>query len=156
MAPEKSAKWEIVRRLRCGALLKLFRHRWGHVLPDDDAGRSDLWELVMNVSLTVSASDKKVRSVIEIWAPWMQPVEAEGLIEHVKMLTIYERTPTAKLLGERLRVTNAERTALKLWPFKPIDATDDELAAERKARRNERRRAKHGRTRAEYLSACGS
>ena len=35
-------KWELIRRLRYGALLKLLRHRWGHVLPDDDAGRDDL------------------------------------------------------------------------------------------------------------------
>ena len=28
------------------------------------------------------------------------------------MLTIYERTPTAKQLGERLRLTNAERERL--------------------------------------------
>jgi hypothetical protein len=33
------AKWELIRRLRYGALLKLFRHRWGNELPDDDAGR---------------------------------------------------------------------------------------------------------------------
>ena len=74
------------------------------------------------------------------------------MVERVKMLTIYERTPTAKQLGERLRVTNAERERLKLWQFKPIDATDEQVAEQRRARRNERRRVKRGRTRAEYLA----
>ena len=40
-----AAKWELIRRLRYGALLRLFRHRWGNELPDDDAGRDDLWLL---------------------------------------------------------------------------------------------------------------
>ena len=84
-----------MRRLRYGALVKLFRHRWGYVLPDDDAGRGDLWELVTNVSLAVNSPDKKVKHVIALWAPWMPPDKVEMMDEHVKVLTIYERTPTA-------------------------------------------------------------
>jgi hypothetical protein len=118
MAGGDSAKWETVRRLRYGALVKLFRHRWGHTLPDDDAGRGDLWELVTNASLA-RAPEKKMAFLIETWAPWMQPEEADALIEHVKMLTVYERTPTGRQLGERLRVTNAERQRLKLWQLNP-------------------------------------
>ena len=52
-------KWELIRRLRYGALLKLFRRRWGHVLPDDDAGRDDLWLLVTNVSLPLPNPKKR-------------------------------------------------------------------------------------------------
>ena len=109
-----AAKWETVRRLRYGALVKLFRDRWGYVLPDDDGGRGDLWELVTNVFLAVESPDKKVNHVIALWAPWMPAEEAAAMIEHLKLLTIYERTPTAKQLGERLRLTNAERERLKL------------------------------------------
>ena len=81
-------KWETVRRLRFGALVKLFRYRWGYVLPDDDAGRGDLWELVTNVSLAPAAADKKIRCVIETWAPWMQADEAAAMVSHVKKLPI--------------------------------------------------------------------
>ena len=151
---EQSRKWETIRRLRYGALIKLFRDRWGHVLPDDDAGRGDLWLLLQNVSLARADPDKKMRHVIELWAPWLPEDEAKERIEFLKLLTIYERTPTARDLGERLRLTNAERQRLKLWPFKPIDATDEELAMQSRARRNERKRAKRGRTRAEYLASC--
>lgn len=80
--------------------------------------------------------------------------EAAAMVNHVKTLTIYERTPTAHQLGERLRLTNAERQRLNLWQFKPIDATDEEIAAQSRARRNERRKAKRARTRAQYLSSC--
>ena len=155
-----AAKWETVRRLRYGALVKLFRDRWGYVLPDDDGGRGDLWELVTNVSLAVESPDKKVNHVIALWAPWMPAEEAAAMIEHLKLLTIYERTPTAKQLGERLRLTNAERERLKLWSFKPIDATDEEIAERRKTRKREqlaqKRREKGVRTRADYLADLAS
>lgn len=127
-------KWELIRRLRYGALLKLFRHRWGHVLPDDDAGRDDLWLLVNNVSLAAAEPEKKMHHVIEMWAPWMSEEERSAYVKHVLGLDICERTPTAKELGERLGLTNTEREALKLWPFLPIDKTEDELAEQTKVR----------------------
>ena len=153
---ETREKWETVRRLRYGDLLKLFRHRWGAVLPDDDAGRSDLWELLTNVSLAPAAADKKLAGIIEVWAPWMPADEAAWMMEHVKLLTIYERTPTARQLGERLRVTNAERELLKLWQFKPIDMTDEQLTELRKKRRTKQERARNrnrgARSRERYLA----
>jgi hypothetical protein len=135
-------KWELVRRLRYGALLRLLRHRYGHVLPDDDAGRDDLWLLVSNTSLAASEPKKKMRHVIELWAPWMTPDEAAAYVEHVWGLDLYERTETAEAIGRRLGLTNAERNALKLWPFTPIDATAEDLELHRKARRQENKRAK--------------
>jgi hypothetical protein len=128
MRREDAAKWELIRRLRYGALIRLFRHRWGHVLPNDDAGRDDLWLLVNNVSLAAADPEKKMHHVIEMWAPWMSAEEREAYVRHVWGLDIYERTPTAKELGQRLGLTNAEREALKLWVFLPIDKTDAEIA----------------------------
>ncbi|MGZ4862850.1 MAG: hypothetical protein ACXV2E_08740 [Halobacteriota archaeon] len=145
---------ETIRRLRYGALVRLFRDRYGHQLPDDDAGREDLWLLVTNVSLAAAEPQKKMRHVIDVWAPWMSAAKCEAYVTRVWGLDIYERTRTARELGEQLRMTNGERERLKLWPFKPIDATDEEIAERRKARRNERRRTKRGRTRAEYLANC--
>jgi hypothetical protein len=135
-------KWERVRRLRYAELIRLLRDRWGHTLPNDDAGREDLWELVTNVSLAVAGAYKKMRGVIEVWAPWMDADEAATMIEHVNTLTIYERTPTREQLGERLRVTNDERERLKLWQFKPVDMTEADLVEHRKKVKNERRRAR--------------
>jgi hypothetical protein len=152
-------KAELIRRLRLNALLRLFRHRWGKVLPDDDAGRGDLWELVCNASLAQSGADKKMRHVVELWAPWMGPDEVPEYIDHVSRLTIYERTPTAEQLGDRLRVTAALRERLKLWPIKPVDATAEDLVEQRKARRREqdraRRRKRGQQSRADYLSRFG-
>ena len=146
-------KWETLRRLRYGALVRLFRDRYGYVLPDDDSGRSDLWELVTNVSLA-KTPEKKMAFVIEIWAPWMKSEEATELIDHVKRLSIHDRTPTARQLGERLRLSNVNRVRLKLWPIKPFDTTDGEVAAQSRARRNVRRRAKRSQSRVQYLAGC--
>src|SRR4051812_38759905 len=97
--PSRAGNWETVRRLRYGALLKLLRHRWGHELPDDDAGREDLFELVLNLSLAPAAADKKMTNAIEVWAPWMPQDEAQRMVAHVNSLPPLERTPTAKQLG---------------------------------------------------------
>jgi hypothetical protein len=155
-----AAKWELIRRLRYGALLRLFRHRWGNELPDDDAGRDDLWLLVTNVSLAAAEPEKKMRHVIEVWAPWMSAEEREAYTKHVWGLDIYERTPTALELGKRLGLTNAEREALKLWPFRPIDKTEEEIAEQAKARERERRahkrRERGVRAREAYLAELAS
>jgi hypothetical protein len=155
-----TAKWELIRRLRYGALLRLFRHRWGNELPDDDAGRDDLWLLVTNVSLAAAEPEKKMRHVIEMWAPWMPAEERNAYVKHVWGLDIYERTLTARELGKRLGLTNAEREALKLWQFLPIDKTDVELAEQAKVRerdRRARRRRERGvRTREVYLAELAS
>ena len=158
LAPHSDfAKWEPLRRLRYGAMIKLFRHRWGHVLPEDDAGHGDLWPLVLNVSLAAAEPLKKMAHVIEVWAPWMPSEQAADLIRHVWGLDRYQRIQTAAELGRHLGVTNAVRQKLGLWPFKPIDATDEELVAQRKARRSQRRRerlrAKGVRPREAYLAA---
>ena len=132
-----NGKWEVVRRLRYGALLKLFRHRYGYEFPDDDAGRDDLFVLLCVVSLAPSATDKKMAHVIDVWAPWMPDWERDMLVEHVNRLTIYERMPAAQVLGERVNLTNADRERLRLWPIKPVDMTVEQLMEQRKVKRRE-------------------
>ena len=149
--------YERLRCLRYGALIRLFRHRYGHELPDDDAGQADIWLLVQNVSTAVSNAERKMRHAIELWAPWMPADKAEAMMAFAMRLPRFERCPTSQELGESLRITNELRLALKLWPFKPMDLSDDELETQRKARiaerRRERRRAKNVRSREEYLAS---
>ena len=157
MSKPRLAKREALRRARLGDLQRLFQSRYGvRGLPDDDAGRGDLFELVLVTSLAPAAAEKKGLCIIELWAPWMPRGEAEALVNHVWSLDLYERTPTARTLGNRLRVTNAEREQLRLWTIKPFDMTDEQLLEQSKARdraRRERKRRDAGVTsRAAYLS----
>jgi hypothetical protein len=150
----KADKWECIRRLRYGAIIRLIRHRYKIEIPNDDAGRPDLWELMCNLSLhpTASVAELKMRHALAVWTPWMDADEVEIYIEHVNRLPIYERTPTARKLGENMLLSNADRERLKLWAIKPYDMTDAELEAQRKTKINERRRAKR-QARKDYQAA---
>ena len=95
-----------------------------------------------NVSLAAAEPEKKMRHVIEMWAPWMPAEEREAYIKHVWGLDIYERTQTGLEIGKRLGLTNGERETLKLWPFLPIDKSEKEIAEQAKVRERERRARK--------------
>ncbi len=164
LKPDELDKWGCVRRLRYGDFLRLFRDRYhgrGHPhFPDDEAGRDDLWLLVVNVSLAAAEPKKKMRHVIQMWAPWLSTEEREAYIEHVWGLDFNQRLMTAREIGERLGLTNAEREGLRLWQFKPIDMTDEELAEQAKVRERQRRTQKRrdggAQSRAAYLAELAS
>jgi hypothetical protein len=65
IASSSSTQSEMIRRLRLGDLRKLFRDRYGPILPDDDAGREHLIELLLPISLGYEP-DLKMRNAIEV------------------------------------------------------------------------------------------
>jgi hypothetical protein len=130
---------EMLRRLRLGNLRTLCRHRYGPILPDDDAGRAELRELLLPISVSANA-DTKMPKAIELWAPWMGQQEAIELIDDINRTPIWQRKPDAKVLGDRLRVTNAHRERLKLWTIAACDMSQEEAQEWRKARHRERNR----------------
>jgi hypothetical protein len=71
---------ELLRRLLLGNIRCLLRHRYGATLPDDDAGREDLFEMLLQVSLRQKSPAKVMRNTIEVWAPWMDAAEAFELV----------------------------------------------------------------------------
>lgn len=149
-------KAETMRRLRLGDLRKLMRFRYGHTLPDDDAGREDLYELLLPISLGPEDGRKMVNA-IEINAPWMNADESAELIDQINRTPSYLRKPTARRLGKKLNVTNVERERLSLRTIAPIDMTGEQLEEQRKAKKRardqRRRRAAGAKPREAYL-AC--
>jgi hypothetical protein len=149
------AKSEIIRRLRLGNLRSLLRARYGHTLPDDDAGREDLFELLLPISLGPE-HQRKMANAIEVWANWMGADEISALIDRINRMPLYERKVNARQLGERLRVSNREHESLKLRTIAPFDMTDKQLKEHRKAkdraRKNRQRRLAGCRARQEYLA----
>ena len=134
----KIADNERFRRCRLGELRRLFRDRWGAVLPDDDAGREDLRELLLLASMAFNP-DRNMRNVLSQAAPWMDAKEAAELIDDVNRTPTYLRKPSARILGDRLRLTSEERHRLGIRTIRPFDRTDAELKAERKAKDSERK-----------------
>src|SRR6516165_7407962 len=126
----------MLRRLRLGNLRKLSRHRCGPILPDDDAGREYLRELLLVISVGPNA-DVRMPKAIEVWAPWIGQQEAIELIDDINRTPIWQRKPDGKVLGERLRVINAHRERLKLWTIAACDMTQEEVQEWRKAKHKE-------------------
>jgi hypothetical protein len=147
---------EAIRRRRLGDLQGLFRDRYGNRLPDDDAGREDLWELLLVASLAYNP-ERMMRNQIAIWAPWMGRAEAAQLRDDVNRTPIYLRKPSARILGERLNLTSEERRRLGIVTIRPADMTDEQFEMRRKERRAyltwKRRRDAGTKTRAEYLDS---
>jgi hypothetical protein len=145
----------MIRRLRLGNLRKLFRDRYGPTLPNDDAGREDLMELLLPISLGPHATIQ-MPNAIEVWAPWMQPGETGAIIDQINLMPIWERKPDARKLGERLGVTNGQRERLRLWTIAPCDMISNEMLWWRKIKKRERmrrlRQTRGQQSRAKYLA----
>jgi hypothetical protein len=155
--PAESGKWERIRRLRYGHVLKLIRFRYGaNGVPDDEAGRPDLMELIWLASSAPAGADMKVLHCIELYAPWMDDEEKRDLMELVAMTPTYEKAKTSQELGNKLMLTNAERERLRLYSIRPYDLTPEEFEKQSKARkkasRAELRRQSGVRTWGEYLA----
>jgi hypothetical protein len=150
-----SAKEERIRRMRLGDLQRHLRSRYGSVLPDDDSGRDDLFQLLLPISLG-QGHTRKMKNAIEIWAPWMSAGEALQFIDRVNRTPDYLRKPNARILGEKLGLLNHEREAIGIRTIKPADMTDEQLKEQRKTKervRKWRERRRDGRKdRGAYLA----
>jgi hypothetical protein len=159
----------MIRRLRLGELHRLFRERCrGSTLPDDDAGRDYLRELLLPISvgpyeavrrpgkIELWGPTDRMRREIELWAPWMQKNEAQALIDEINQMPMWQRKPNARTLGERLNVPYGERERLRLRTILPCDVSDDGMEMLRKRKRRQRdklRRLNKGQqSRADYLA----
>ena len=120
---------EILRRLRVGDLRRIFRHRYGPVLPDDDAGRADLVLILFAISLSHDAPEEKMGHEIEISAPWVTAKQAEDLIGLIMKEPRHVRWLSRQKVGEELRLTNAERERLRTWQALPIDFSREDFGA---------------------------
>ena len=133
-----SGKDERIRRMRLGDLQRHLRSRYGPVLPDDDSGRDDLFELLLPISLGQGHA-RKMKNAIEIWAPWMSAGEAQALIDRVNRTPDYLRKPNARILGDKLGLLNHERETLGIRTIKPADMTDEQLTEQRKTKERVRK-----------------
>jgi hypothetical protein len=150
------SKSDKIRGVRIGDLKNVLRDRYGHTVPDDDAGREDLFELLLPISLGREPS-RKMKNITETWAKWMAADEAAQLIDQINRMPRHERRVKARALGERMRISNEQRERLKLKTIKPFDMTDEQLTEQRKAkdraRKERQRRAAGINPRARSISA---
>lgn len=115
--------------LRLHDLAKVFRHRYGFTLPDDDAGREDL-VIAINHLANLARPRRHIANWIGLWAPWLTAAEQSDIVgaalanpQHYK----------ADGLAWRLRLKAEERRMLGVTT---IGAIDENKAARAKRRRN--------------------
>src|SRR5262249_36042276 len=156
---------EIMRRLRLGELRRLLRDRCrGSVLPDDDAGREYLRELLLPISLgpyeairrpgatQLWGPTDRMRQEIELWAPWMSEDEARELRLDINAMPPWQRSPMGRTLGERLQLTYAERSRLQIRTIGPCDMTEAGMALIRKQKKRQRNKLRYAQSKADYLA----
>jgi len=127
--------------LRLNDLARLFRARYGITLPDDDAGRDDLFVALSHVAMLSNSRDRMHRYV-EIWAPWLTVAEARQVIDHA--LTNPQRWK-ADQLAWRMRLTAADRAALGITTIGAVDLNRAGRIRLRKAKARDRERARRAR-----------
>ena len=135
------SKAETIRRLLIGELQRVYRGRYGPTLPDDDAGRDDL-ELML-----IHAAPDKRSNMLAVWAPWMSDADAEATLAGLPAWR-----PNVEAIGERIRLTNAEREACGVRLIFPVDITKAELAERKKAKK--RARQERAQTQGRRRAAC--
>ena len=138
--------------LRMRDLTALFRSRYGGttLLPDDDAGREDLFVAVNHLAC-LAHPRKHISSWIETWAPWLTIAEQRDLVGPA--LANPQRWK-ADALAWRLRLTKEQRNMLGITTIGAIDEGKAARTKRRRQRERERRmasrRAKGAIPRVEY------
>jgi len=117
----------------------LLRWRYGATLPDDDAGREGLFDLLLPISIGFDAKARML-NVIEVWSPWMECRETADLVNAINRVPIRYRRLSNRHIGQRQHVTNEQRELLKLRTITPCDMTDAQWQERRKARHCEQER----------------
>lgn len=133
-------------------ICKILRRTYGHVLPDDDAGRDDLY-VAINHLACLPHPQKRIDNFIEIWAPWLSVGESKQITASAIISPEYW---TADELAWRMGLTAAVRAELGITTIGAIDENRSARLKRRQTSAKERlrtyRRAKGAKRRAEYLA----
>lgn len=130
--------------IRVDELERLFHHRYGAQLPDDDAGRDDLFVLLNHCAYYADAKPRMLTAAAS-WAPWIRADALDDLIADIIARPLRWR---ADKLAQRLGLDDATRTRLGITTIGAIDVS----AEQRRARRKEQNRlAKESKRRAEGI-----
>ena len=131
---------------RLPELERIYADRWGPVLPDDDAGRSDLFIAFNHLAHRGGDVLARMAKWARMWAPWMGEAEVRW-----RALRVAQRPLrwNADSLGKLLRLTDADRQRLRIKTIGACDVTKAERDRLRRERWNTKRRRQ---TREGYLA----
>jgi hypothetical protein len=129
--------WTIKNNVRVSEFGKIFHHRYRVVLPDDDAGLSDLIPAIRHILAT--ESEENARRFAASWAPWCIDSRFDELVEEIGPNPTPQK---AWELGKELLLTYQLRKYLKIHTIGPCDVTKRQFTELKKREDAERKRFK--------------
>jgi hypothetical protein len=139
--------------LRIAELRRLYGHRYGHILPDDDAGRDDAMIMAHHLARRPGDARHRIEMFLQVSAPWMSTASVATMVGTAITNPMKWRADT---LAARLRLTEAERTRLGIRTIGAIDLDKEERRQRRRDRdrqyQRQKRQAKGAKLRAEYVA----
>lgn len=144
-----------MQNVRMRDLERLFQHRYGEHLPDDDAGTDDLEIAAHHIfHFPGGTFEQRLRSWSRLWAPWADEAILSRLAAKVSRGPLKWKADT---LATWLRLTYADRTLLKITTIGAIGfGMEDRLKRRKEAARDRqriRRRKARAINREEYEAA---
>lgn len=116
-------------RVRAAGLEALADLRFSSQLPDNSEGLEFL-KTVFGQIAHLPDGRERAKDFAEKYATQLPGDVVQKLIDHLA-----PEFPTSAELGQRVRLTDAERTKTKLWQARAIDVTDEELAERERKRK---------------------
>jgi hypothetical protein len=138
--PDKAHWFTLIRMHDMEGLLQRRHH--GCVLPDDDDGRDSLRIVADHIAHLGGEVEAHIIAWAAHWCPWMPQQEAEALAARIAAHPLKYKAST---LGWRLRLTEIERTELKITTIRSIDCITDDQIRERRRRLDREYQARHRR-----------
>ena len=111
-------------------LENLFAHRYGPTLPDDDAGRGDLYVVACHI-FHIGSPEVHIPAWARLWCPWLGEHECDTLIADV---TRTRQRWGAEALAKLMRLDDATRTLLGISTIGAIDVSKAKRAKRAKRR----------------------
>ncbi|MEJ1161777.1 hypothetical protein [Prosthecomicrobium sp. N25] len=123
--------------------LRLLRDRWGSdlVLPNDDAGTTDLFIILSLIRRVRPLDRRELMAMSEAMIPDMDPRRRVAQVDRI-MTKPYQWTATS--IGRHLNLTYDDRKRLKIKAIRCYDLTPAEVADRQKAEQREARRERNG------------
>lgn len=145
---------KLIARLRMREIERLFAHRYGERLPDDDSGMEDLVLAANQIAqMDGNAEDHILRWAWE-WAYWLFDKKDVDPVLFARRIANNPRRYKADTLARLLNLTMSSRTALGITTIGAIDCSKQQRAELRRQRKRAyaeaRRRASGTKPRAQY------
>jgi hypothetical protein len=135
---KKPDRGRLLTLVRMRELERVFQHRYGRFLPDDDSGSDDFTLMAHHIAQLPGDALPRIVAWARALAPWMPPAAAEDIARRVM------ENParfTADVLAWRLRLSMADRTVLKITTIGAFDVSKAEREEERRRKDRERKQA---------------